>query len=156
MHLKSYLGFGLIQLYEINCGTTLLVFVCLLMLWRLYEPDHQQAWYWPQGRNIPSPSSEELTNWPLVTFIWRHTTWSTLVLATAGSASNHRWTNVVFSFRPFGTNLGEIWNQIQGNWFENAVCKVGTILSRFHCANRNGNKEPLNRVWWLYRSNLME
>ena len=33
---------------------------CLLMFWRLQEPWHQQAWYWPQGRNILSLASEEL------------------------------------------------------------------------------------------------
>ena len=40
----------------------ILTIPCLLMLWRLYEPGHHQAWYWPQSRNIPSPASEEYTS----------------------------------------------------------------------------------------------
>ena len=30
------------------------------MLWWLWEPEHQQAWYRSQSRNIPSPALEEL------------------------------------------------------------------------------------------------
>ena len=52
-HFESYLEFGLTRVDQINSGTKIHVVCptlptpCLLMLWRLQEPEHQQAWYWP-------------------------------------------------------------------------------------------------------------
>ena len=50
---QSYLGFGLTRVVEINSGTTTYIVCpkqpisCLLMLWRLQEPGHRHAGYWP-------------------------------------------------------------------------------------------------------------
>ena len=63
-YFEMYLRFGLTQVDEIKPRTTVHVVCptqpipCLLILWRLSEPVHQQAWYWHQGRIIPPPPSE--------------------------------------------------------------------------------------------------
>ena len=52
-HFEKHHGYGLTQIDEINSGTTIHVscsaqpIPCLLMLCRLKEPVHQEAWYWP-------------------------------------------------------------------------------------------------------------
>ena len=52
-HFDSYLGFHSTNEDQIHNGADLhvsyptLLIPCLLMTWRLQEPGHQQAWYWP-------------------------------------------------------------------------------------------------------------
>ena len=52
-HFISYLGMCSTEEDQIHNGATLhvvypkLSIPCLLMTWRLKEPGHQQAWYWP-------------------------------------------------------------------------------------------------------------
>ena len=67
---KMYLHFveiGLTQTDEIHTGEAFLVdyptqwMPYLLMLRQHQEPVHQQARYWPQSHDIPSPVSEELS-----------------------------------------------------------------------------------------------
>ena len=66
LHLEQHFMWTQIDL--IYCGTIIhvvyhaLPILRLLMLWRIKEPMHQQAWNWPQSRNIPSPTSEDLNS----------------------------------------------------------------------------------------------
>ena len=64
-HFVSYLGFCSAEEASIHNGATLhvaytiLAIPCLLRLWWLQEPGHQQAWYWsPKPEYIQSPASE--------------------------------------------------------------------------------------------------
>ena len=70
-HFESHLGFGLTQVDDINSGTTIHVVsltqlvTCLLMQWQLWEPMHQQAWYWPPKPEY-SVSSIEKVNYEYI------------------------------------------------------------------------------------------
>ena len=77
-HFVTHLGFYSIE-DQIHCGATLhvaspiLSIPCLLMLWWLREPRHQQAWYWQDRpeyyissiRRVKSGCSYQFIHWKL-------------------------------------------------------------------------------------------
>ena len=119
-HFESYLGFGLAHEDEIYFGTTIHVFCltqpipCLLMLWRLLEPMHQQAWYWS-----PKPEysfSSILTHWGRVTHICVGKL--TIIGSDNGLSPGRRqaiiWTNAgILLIGTLGTNFSEILFEIR-------------------------------------------
>ena len=63
------LGFCWPEEEQIHNGATVhvaypkLTIPCLLMLWRLYEPEHHQTLYWSWSSKFPSPAPKELNYW---------------------------------------------------------------------------------------------
>ena len=92
-----YLGFGLTRVDEINSGTTIRVvgrtqpIPCRLMLWWLYEPEHQQALYWPPKPEY-SVSSLGRVNRLRLTQNGRHFTGNTFECI-----SMEKWLSIKFS-----------------------------------------------------------
>ena len=70
-HFLTYLGFCSPEEDQIHYGATLDIacpiptISCLLMPWRLKEPGHQQAWYWPRKLEYSTSSIRRVK---LITF----------------------------------------------------------------------------------------
>ena len=67
--INTFLGFCWPEEDQIHNGATVhvaypkLTIPCLLMLWRLYEPEHHQTLYWSWSSKFPSTAPKELNYW---------------------------------------------------------------------------------------------
>ena len=142
LHFVSYLGFWKTKftMEQPYMLPSLYWQYYLLMLWRLLESGHQQAWYWLPSRNMPSPASEELTHWGRVT----HTCVSNLTtIASDNGLSPCRcqaiiWTNAgILLIGPLWTDFNEILIEIPPFSFKKMCLKVSSAKWRPFCFSLN-------------------
>ena len=80
-HFVSYLGIYSTEEDQIHNGATqhvvypIMSISCLLMLWRLKEPGHQQAWYWPPKPEYSITSIKRVNPWIKLIQLDKSRTW---------------------------------------------------------------------------------
>ena len=156
-HFVSYPGFCSTEWDQIQNGATLRVaypilsIPCLLMPWRLKEPGHQQAWYWPNKPEYSVTNNRKLNWWPVVKidihsvlkknpWKWRVVTMTAFVVSCVVSDDSSRYSvtaKTLFKCRSKKTPEPRATGLCEGN-----SSVTGEFLSR-----RTSNAENVSIGW---------